>query len=118
VALGDHLKLEADGTLTGLTNAGNKLIKLLHLNEGKALKTRQKYLRRAQAVTKYAGDAQLDAMYGEDFGFPDDLPDLRTLRPKDNLIKGSEATSYFVLRKNGNLPQVYDLPIEQVGPTN
>jgi len=110
VALGKHLKLEADGTLTSLTNDGKKLIKLLHLNEGKAMKTRQKYLRRARVCAEYAGDAQIDAMFEEDFGFPAELPDLRPLQPEDNTIKGSEHTCYFVTHANGDLPQVYDLP--------
>ena len=72
--------------------------------------TRHKYLRRAQACSKYVGDAQIDAMFYEDFGFPEELSDLRPLRPEDNMIKGSEDTCYFAVRENGGLALVYDLP--------
>ena len=104
------MKVEADGTLTGLTKDGKKLIKLLHLNEGNALTTRRKYLKRAAACTKHAGNAEIEQLFREDFGFPDELPDLRPSQPGSNTVIGSEETCYLALREKGQLPPVYDLP--------
>ena len=108
VAFGDHLRLGDDGHLMGVTVDGQYLIKLLRLNEGRIVAVRRKYLRLLSLAEKYPADALIAAIILEEFGFPDDTPDLRTMRPPGgNTRPGSERSCYFVRRENGSLPPTY-----------
>ena len=108
VAFGDHLRLGDDGLLIGVTVDGQYLIKLLRLNEGLALSVRRKYLRLLSLSEKYLADAVIAAIILEEFGFPDDMPDLRTKRPPGgNSRPGSEQSCYFARRESGSLPATY-----------
>lgn len=107
-ALGEHLALGEDGHVVGQTDGGKMLIKLLLLNEGKALRTRRKYLKRLKAYRKYADKPEIKEMYYRDFGFPEDMDDLRLKRPAGgNIMKDSEQNCCFALRERGELPRVY-----------
>ena len=57
---------------------------------------------------KYPTDALIASIILEEFGFPDDMPDLRAMRPPGgNSQTGSETTCYFALREAGSLPATY-----------
>jgi hypothetical protein len=107
-AYGDHLRLGDNGVVEGLTLDGKKAIAILHLNDGPALKTRQLVLHILQAKLRHEDNSQIDSIFRSYFGYPEDLPDLRTLKPPAGNER-EEATSicYFVMREIGNLPQFY-----------
>jgi HNH endonuclease len=108
VAFGGHLRLGDDGLLIGVTVDGQYLIKLLRLNEGRALSVRRKYLKLLSLWEKYPADALVAAIILEEFGFPDDMPDLRTKRPPGgNARPGSEHSCYFARRESDSLPATY-----------
>jgi hypothetical protein len=53
-------------------------------------------------------NATVHDLFVQVFGYPDDLPDLRRLRPpKGNTKPGSEETCYYALRERGELEEVY-----------
>ncbi len=107
-AFGEHIRLHQDGLLQHLTPDGQDLIDQLHLNNKPALSVRRKYLRILELKELYPEDGDIDHLFYHAFGFPEDLPDLRTLRPPGgNSRETSEETCYFVHRENGKLPAVY-----------
>lgn len=108
VASGDHIQLGNDGLLVGLTEDGLYLIDLLHLNENPALKVRRKYSRILALQEKYPADDDIEALFSEAFGFPDDMPDLRTRRPPlGNSRPDSVQSCYFARRERGILSATY-----------
>jgi hypothetical protein len=108
VAFGDHLRLGDGGVLIGVTEDGQDLIDLLHLNENPSLEVRRKYLWEQSLRERYPADAEIEAMFLRVFGFPDDMPDLRTMRPPGgNNRPGSELSCHFARWENGSLPATY-----------
>ena len=81
--MGYHLRVESDGAVTGLTEEGLFLIDLLHLNRGSAPGERRRILRILDRRVKHPDDEGMKADFHEAFGYPEDLPDLRTLRPPE-----------------------------------
>ena len=108
VAFGDHLRQGEDGLLIGSTEDGRDLIDLLHLNESPALIVRRKYSRIILLQQRYPDDAEIESLFLEAFGFPNDMPDLRSMRPPGgNSQSGSEQACYFARRERGELPATY-----------
>jgi hypothetical protein len=107
-AFGDHIRLTENGLLEGLTIDGKDLIDLLHLNEDPALFVRRKYLRIHSLKATKPDDAEIDQLFLDSFGYPQNMPDLRTLLPpQGNKLKGSEETCYFARLSTGELDQFY-----------
>ena len=108
VAFGDHIIPGDDGILIGLTPDGQALIYLLKLNENPAIEVRRKYLAILSLREKYPTDLEVASLYLQEFGYPDDMPDLRTKRPPlGNNWSGSEESCYFARREKGSLPATY-----------
>jgi hypothetical protein len=108
LGIGRHLRVETDGIVTGLTDEGKFLIELLHLNAGSALGERRRILRVLRRREKYPGDQDVAADFREAFGYPEELPDLRTLRPPvGNPLEANEANCFYARREKGELPDVY-----------
>jgi hypothetical protein len=108
VAFGEHLQPGENGLLVGATEEGEYLIRLLRLNENPSLEVRRKYLWEHSLRERYPADAGIEAMYLHVFGFPDDMPDLRTKHPPGgNARPGSEQSCYFARHESGSLPATY-----------
>jgi hypothetical protein len=106
--MGRHLRVEADGTVTGLNDEGKFLIELLHLNAGSAPLERRRILRILRRRQRYPGDKDVEADFREAFGYPEDLPDLRTLRPPEgNPLDANEKQCFYARRERGELPEIY-----------
>jgi hypothetical protein len=107
--LDQHLEInEEDGSIRGLTDEGRTTIRILKLNDS----TYRDYRRRALVVLElkkeYPDDPRIHDLFLQVFGYPDDLPDLRKLRPpKGNTKSGSEETCYYALKARGELGEVY-----------
>ena len=107
-AFGEHLRLGEDAILVGLTTEGRDLIDILHLNHNPALAVRRTHLGLLVLKERYPVDAEVEAQFLGAFGFPDDMPDLRTLRPPGgNSQSHSEHVCYFARREGRGLPATY-----------
>ena len=108
VALGNHVRPGEDGMLIGMTAEGLDLIDILHLNENPALKVRHKYSRILALGERFPGEPEVQALFLEAFGFPDDMPDLRKLRPpRGNRLPDGALSCYFAQREAGILRSTY-----------
>ncbi len=81
VPFANCLSVGHDGIISALTADGADLIDLLHLNDSGVIDTRRKYLRVIKLRRDYPDDAEVKALFLDAFGYPDDLPDLKSLRP-------------------------------------
>lgn len=105
--LGRHLRVEADGSITGLSDEGLFLIELLHLDREAAPAERRRILRILDRWQR-TPDEGVRTDFLEAFGYPEDLPDLRRLRPPGgNASAGNARRCYFARRKRGELPETY-----------
>jgi hypothetical protein len=102
VPLGTCVVVQADGTILGLDDSGWELIRSLRLDSP----DRNRY--RAMMLDTLRVLHQADrSVFNQWMGFPDDLPDLRTLRPPSNSRPAGIAGSWYVIKENGALPEVY-----------
>ena len=103
VALGELVKVDGEGVITSLNNEGEVLIQILRLNNADYTSFRRRMLRILAAVK-----AQEPETYAALMGYPDDLPDLRQLKPPQGNSKpqGLES-SCLVRREKGELPKIY-----------
>ena len=108
VALGNHVRLGEDGMLIGTTVEGIDFIDILHLNENPALRVRRKYARILALGERFPGEPEVQTLYLEAFGFPDDIPDLRKRKPpRGNRLPGGAQSCYFAQREAGMLQATY-----------
>lgn len=108
VALGQHLWVTEDGSITALSTAGQQLIDLFHLDKSPAVAVREEYLLLLQAKAAQPHDPTIHKLFVRKFGYPTDLPNLRKRRPPDgNSKKSSEANCYHARRARGELAEYY-----------
>jgi hypothetical protein len=109
VALGEHLCFEPDGSVVGLTDEGREFILLFLLNEAPASEVRKEKLTILRLKGDYPDNAEVDKLFRETFGYPDDLPDLRpsAKRPKSNSRPDGIRECHFIRKLEGKLPEVY-----------
>ncbi|MGH7173032.1 MAG: hypothetical protein ACRELG_22345 [Gemmataceae bacterium] len=94
--------------MVGLTPDGNDIIDLLNLNQEPALAVRRSFLKIAVLRAKYPDDSDVQHIYHEAFRYPDDMPDLRTMRPPGgNTIKDSGQTCYYARQERNELLATY-----------
>lgn len=106
--MGQHLAVDADGVISPLTEDGAVLVDLLHLNAGRAVRERVRIFRIRDRYESNPHDDGLAADYFESFGYPDDLPDLRSLRPPaGNTLTANCEQCHHALRERNDLPKVY-----------
>lgn len=107
VAFGEHLRCSTDGHIVALTPEGQDLIDLLHLAEEPSLSVRRHQIRILNLKREYPEDPEVDQLFLEAFRYPEDLPDLESLRPTENTLPQGVETSYFARRSKGLLPATY-----------
>jgi hypothetical protein len=107
--LGEHLRFEADGSAVNKTDEGLEFILLFHLNAAPAIEVRKEKLRILQLKKSYPEDSEIEELFCNTFGYPEDLPDLRSpaKRPKTNSRPDGIQASHFIHRLEGKLPNVY-----------
>ena len=106
--IADHIQLTETGVMFGLTPDGLRMITLLRLNESPALDVRRKYLDISELFAAMPANERIARLYMREFGYPHDMPDLRTLRPPGgNSNPGSEDACYFARAERGELPATY-----------
>jgi hypothetical protein len=107
VACGTHLRVRDDGTIEALTKPGRRLIRLLHLDDEEITRFRGRLIRLIRHLWSHRERDEAAALYKELMGYPDDLPDLGILRPRDNTRPEGVLHSHYERRKRGELPDVY-----------
>ncbi len=100
--LGDHLRVDSDGSVVGLTLEGERLIDVLHLNYASAKRYRR---RKIDSLTRWNATGETWAL-DEELAFPEEMPQLAKCRCENTLPAGIES-SYFELRKRSELPDRY-----------
>lgn len=107
-AFGKHLRLGPDALFEGLTPEGNDLIDNLRLNKSPALDTRRRFQRILELFTNYSEITIVQELYLDAFGFPDDLPDLLSMRPPaGNSLPDGVNNCFFLQKQKGTLAEVY-----------
>jgi hypothetical protein len=108
VSLAACLLIDDDGTISALNADGADLIDLLHLNESPVIDTRKKHLKLIKLNLDHSEDSDIHDLVLDAFGFPDDLPDLTSMRPPGgNRPKTGSVLSYYQLRQRNQLSEVY-----------
>jgi hypothetical protein len=102
VAFHDCLRVKDDGRVEALNTHGEILMQVLKLNSEKNVRTRSRWMRILETCRKTD-----TALYEELLGFPDDLPDLRKLRPPNNSKPEGAMNCYLAMRERGELPATY-----------
>lgn len=106
-AFGDHITIDIDGQIRGLSRDGRFLISVLRLDDEWVTQTRRTYLQIASLYQRYTGDPDVAELYFDAFGFPPDLPDLTVLRPPNNDRPAGLEQCYWVLHSRNALDRVY-----------
>ena len=83
-----------DGQIQGLTLQGKDLVDILGLDLEGARGVRVKYMGLLALHRRYPDDSEVKALCQQEFGFPDDLPDLIKLRPPGNTRREGAEKSY------------------------
>jgi len=102
IAYGCSVRVRGDGTIEAFNRDGRRLIKVLRLDNA----DRTRYRRRMVQIIK-AAKAKNTKLLKELMAYPDDLPDLSTLRPPLNTRPTGVAMSCFAKRSRGELPEMY-----------
>jgi hypothetical protein len=102
VALGDHLRVDDDGSVVARTKEGEHVIDAFNLNYSIAREYRR---RKIDAFSRWR-DSGDEFTIEEELAFPDDLPQLDDRRCSNRRPEGI-AESYFSLRQRGLLPAIY-----------
>ncbi|HVS40466.1 MAG TPA: HNH endonuclease [Gemmataceae bacterium] len=106
--MGRHLRIEPAGAVSGLTEDGRFLIGLLHLNAASAVSERRRILRLLKLRQRYPADPDIEEDYRTAFRYPEDLPDLRLLKPpQGNALDANKLQCFCARREKGDLPQLY-----------
>jgi hypothetical protein len=104
----DHLSVnEANGRIEGLSPLGVETIKLLRLNLPDFIGRRKRSFLILSLRDHYPNDPKIHELFVQEFGFPYDLPDLRTLKPPKGNPSNSQESCYYALRERGELPETY-----------
>jgi hypothetical protein len=108
VPFGMCLSIDDNGILSALNADGADLIDLLHLNHSPAIDTRKKYIRIIKLKSDFPQNAEVHELFLDAFGYPDELPNLRALRPpRGSRPRPASALSYHDLRRLNQLSEVY-----------
>ena len=101
---------ESSGKAKGLTMLGKKCVEKLQLNKPDLVRFRKKILRLLERLKKAhegAGeDSDADELK-EWFGYPADIPNLRTSRPPANSKPDGKEKCYHALLENDAIPILY-----------
>jgi hypothetical protein len=108
IALGDHLHVGDDGEIEDLTSDGWEWIRIFNLNVVPSREIRRDVLLMLEAKRDLPDHPGVHALFLRRFGYPDDLPDLKKLKPPSgNSRPEGIENSHHSRRMRGELPEVY-----------
>ena len=97
-----EIMLLDNGFLVGMTRNARMVIAVVALNSPKMIRWRKLWMQ----IVELAQTHDLVLLY-QLLAYPDDLPDLETLKPPSNEKPQSVRGSLHVRQRNGNLPASY-----------
>ena len=107
-AFADHLAVGKNGVLRARSKRGQDIIDQLHLNSEAAIKFRNGIIRVLRLKQQQPKNPDIDDLFRETFGYPQDLPDLSKKRPPGGNSSEDAIDSCFYLRRlRGTLPAIY-----------
>jgi hypothetical protein len=108
VNFAECLSIADDGTISPLNAYGADLIDLLHLDDPLVINTRKKYMRVVKLKIDLPKNPDVEDLFLDAFGYPDNLPDLASMKPPGgNRSASGTAPSYFELRRRNRLDETY-----------
>ncbi len=103
----DHLRSRGNGIVDALSESGAEVIDLCRLNRPLLVATRRRILNLIAVLRSFDRPDAVAALR-DLLGYPNDLPNLRTLRPPDgNTRPNGTDDCYFEQRQREELPEVY-----------
>ena len=102
VAFGQCLHVSSDGAIVALNKVGDRLLRVLRLNEPRYQQWRARRMRELHALALCDPEG-----YEQVMGFPAELPDLIKLKVKSNSRPEGINDSWLAKRVRGELPKVY-----------
>jgi hypothetical protein len=103
IAYGSCLRVNADGTIEAINDVGHTLVLSLRLDRPERVRQRRLIIETLSGIQKAGNARQLHDW----LGFPEELEDLRMLKPPTNdRLEGIEQ-SWFARRARGELPEIY-----------
>jgi len=103
IAYGHCLRVNKDGSIESLNDAGRTLVRTLRLDRPKRVEQRRMIIE-ILIEAEEAGNARRLRQW---LGFPEDMEDLRRLKPPNNhRLQGIEE-SFCARRERGELPEFY-----------
>jgi hypothetical protein len=103
VAYGACLRVETNGMVIPLNAHGKRLVSVIRLNHPRFVEERRKTMKLLCILAKHNR-----AAYEQMMGFPEDLPDLSTLKPpRGNRRPEGISESCFVRKQRHELPSIY-----------
>lgn len=106
-AMADHIKVNADGSITAMTAQGAELVQVCHLDREKLRSCRRRMISLFEKVAEAADDR--DRLLGiAFFGFPENLPDLVQLDPPGGNSKPEgKVICHFAQKQRDELGDIY-----------
>ncbi len=105
-AYGSLLRVDPDGTIHSMNEDGRVLLRLLRLDRQELTTWRRRFLELARLV-EAEPISDLARRVRELFGYPSDMPDLRSARPPRNDRSGSADGCHFARRERGQIAETY-----------
>ena len=104
VSYGDALRVNNDGTITALNTSGQRLIRILRLDNDDYTRYRSMMIEMLEIL---AAETAKRKAYVSWMKYPDNLPDLRSLQPPTNTKPDGVNDCFFDRRARGELDEVY-----------
>jgi hypothetical protein len=101
--LSEHLRIRQDGGIDGLTAAGRRMIKILQLDRDELTRFRRELLELEHIALNHPR-SQTTQRFRELLSFPDDLPDLGSLRPPEGNGRFEGVRQSYFERRRGGTP--------------
>ncbi len=102
IALGDCVRVHADGRIEALNEHGDALIGILALDDPLTVKRRRMLIGTLSSLARRNWP-----MFVEWMGYPEDLPDLAKFPPPHNGKPEGVAQSHLARKRRNELPEVY-----------
>jgi hypothetical protein len=103
VLIDEAVRVHEDGRIEGMTREARRIIRVLGLDSREEMEVRLLWI----GIIALAQRAD-PALYQRLMGFPDDLPDLRRLRPPGgNSRPQGVVTCFHAQKREGKLPDTY-----------
>lgn len=98
----ESIRLYPDGSIVGLTDDADRLIRVLCLNSPRYRQWRQMWMRIVELAEEHE-----PSLFRQLMGYPDELPDLQRCNAPANSRSEGIASSAFERRERGELPDTY-----------